>query len=31
METDETEPGANRGFLVQIDAPGADVARARPV
>jgi hypothetical protein len=28
---DETEPGANRGFLVQVDAPAANVARARPV
>jgi hypothetical protein len=31
MEIDETDPSANRGFLVQIDALGANVAFARPV
>jgi hypothetical protein len=31
METNETDPIANCGFLVPIDAPSANVALARPV
>jgi len=31
LEIDETDPSANRGFLVQIDAHRANVALARSI